>query len=285
LDPAPAQRKQLSLIGRKFDKYPLPNKKFMKKSSGLFILFQCILLTAASQTLQKQTKKGVLYGAFGSQRIFYSPSTIRLISGSTPSFDFTLYKAKAKDEGGIKFHTAPQFSYTIGYYFKNKGFGLEYHYDHIKYFLTQNQRVHLKGTINGVSYDKDTTLISGFVQLEHSDGANYAMVNIVKWIPLIYDKRKDPIIELLLKAGIGVVNPKTNSTIMGDYRDDQYHISGYVVGAEPGFRLHFAKYGIATASLKGTFANYNHFLIAHGFGSQKWFGLQFNYMAGVQIPL
>src|SRR5215218_1685094 len=102
-----------------------------------------------------ETKNGIIYGGFGSLRIHYTNSDISFQRNSHPGFDFTLYNVKAKDEGGLRFQTAPMFSWELGYYFKEKKFGLEYHYDHIKYFVQQNQRVHMKGSINGVIYDQD----------------------------------------------------------------------------------------------------------------------------------
>ena len=243
------------------------------------------LFAGAQGNKETKTTKGIIYFAFGSQRIFYTPSDIRIRRSNEPSFDLTLYKVKAKDEGGLKWETAPQFSYTVGYYFINKNFGIEYQYDHIKYFVTQNRVVHLKGTINDVFYDQDTTLVKDFFQLEHSDGANYAMVNFVKWFPLRAFKNENFSLDILAKAGAGVVNPKTNSTIMGIRRDDRYHISGYVTGFEGGLRFRFFKHIFATGSFKGTYANYNHFLIAGGWGSQKWFAGQFNYLLGAQFPL
>lgn len=233
----------------------------------------------------KSSKKGTFYLALGSHRIFYTPSDIRVIRGTSPSFDFTLYDVKAKDEGGLRWKTAPEFTYTIGYYFNRKKFGIEYQYDHIKYFVKQGQRVRLKGTINGEQVNKDTTLTPDFFQMEHSDGGNYAMVNFVKWFPLATDKNKAPFIDLMAKAGVGILNPKTNTTIMGIHRDDRYYFSGYVMGVETGLRVHFLKHFFITGSFKGAFANYNHFLIDQGFGQHRFYSGAFNYLLGGQFPL
>ena len=250
----------------------------------MLIVFNPIRVIAQERE-KIHTQKGIIYFAIGTQRIFYTPGNIHLRRGGNPSFDFTLYDVKAKDEGGFKWQTAPQFSYTIGYYWVKKKFGLEYQYDHIKYFVTPNQVVHMKGTINGKSYDQDTALVKDFFQLEHSDGANYAMVNFVKWFPTHVFKNEKLSLDILAKAGAGLVNPKTNSTIMGYHRDDRYHISGYVTGLEGGIRFRFLKHVFVTGTFKGTYANYSHFLIAGGWGSQKWFAGQFNYLLGAQFPL
>ena len=110
------------------------------------------------------------------------------------------------------------------------------------------------------------------------------MFNFVKWLPIkAFRGVNRP--ELLVKAGIGFVNPKTNSYILGNIRDDKYYLSGYVAGVESGIRLHLGKYIFGTGSFKGCFANYSHFLISGGYGKQKWFSGAFNYLFGAQFPL
>lgn len=258
----------------------------MKKICTALAVILCCMGAHAQQSASTKTKNGIFYFSIGTQRIFYTNSDIRVHrDDNNPAFDFTLYNVKAKDEGGFKFHTAPQFSWNVGYYFTKKKFGIEYHYDHIKYFVTPNQTVHMKGSINHTQYDKDTALTADFFKLEHSDGANYAMLNFVKWFTLKEGKRDKYVLDWIAKAGGGVVNPKTNSTILGHHRDDQYHISGYVLGFETGVRFSFFKHFFVTGTFKGTYANYAHFLIQGGQGSQKWFAGQFNYMLGGQFPL
>jgi hypothetical protein len=254
----------------------------------IFLLLPAALAVHGQKTTKETTKrkkKGIIYFAGGSHRIFYTPCDIQIIRGGSSPLNFTLEKVKAKDEGGLKFDTAPQFSYTVGYYFTEKKFGLEYHYDHIKYFVRQNQLVRLKGTIGSQSYNKDTTLTPDFFQMEHSDGGNYCMFNVVKWKTLAEAKDKKFNVTLLMKAGIGFGNPKTNTTIMGQHRDDKYHLSGYIAGLESGFRFLLWKYFIVTGTFKGVYAHYYDFLIANGKARQQFFSGQLNYMVGAQFPL
>jgi hypothetical protein len=237
-----------------------------------------------AQATAKKQKSGSFYFAAGGHRIFFTPSTIRVLKSSEPSFDFTLEKVKGSDDGSLKFNEAPQYSYCVGYYFERKKFGIEYQFDHIKYFVQQNQAVHLAGSIGTKQFDQDTMINPAFFQLEHSDGGNYAMLNLVKWMTLAADNHKI-VPELMFKAGAGLVIPKTNSTIFGNHRDDRYHISGYVLGMESGLRLRILNYLFVSCSLKGAFANYSHFLISDGYGKQKWFSGQLNYLIGSQFPL
>ena len=200
------------------------------------------------------------------------------------TFDFTLHQVKAKDEGGLIFDTAPQFTYLIGYYSKKWKLGIEYQLDHGKYFVTRNQKVHMKGSIDGVNYDKDTTLGVDFFKMEHSDGANHGMINVMKLLSL---SKKQTFIypEWMIKGGIGLANPKTNTTINGVRRDDRYHISGYVIAVESGLRLNIGKNLYVSGSFKSSFVNYFHFLIAGGYGKQRWGSAQFDYMIGGRFPL
>jgi hypothetical protein len=254
----------------------------------LFVVVCFLSVSAGAQSKTVLLKdRTLIYFSVGTERVFYTPSSIRFVSEKgQPSFDFTLEKARAHDEGGLEFKSdAPQYSYNLGYYSPRKKFGLEFEFDHIKYIMRSNQVVRLKGTINGQHYDKDTLVGPDFVQFEHTDGANYAMLSFVKQKTLASSRNQKNFLELVLKAGAGPVIPKTNSTIMGGKFDDEYAISGYVIGIEPGLRYNLFKYAFVTGSFKGAYANYQHFVILNGHGNQKWVSGQFNLMVGVQVPL
>lgn len=250
-------------------------------------LTMCVVLMVSPVFLYAQSitsgKKGLFYFSLGSHRAFYSPSTVRFVSNSGQSFDFTLEKLKGRDDQGIKFQTSPQYSYNVGYYSLKKNAGIEFQFDHVKYIIRQGQVAKLKGHIGGENFYTDTVVHAGFVKLEHTDGGNYAMINLVKWKNLSTSNNGKHSLDLLFKTGGGIVVPKTNSTIMGKHNDDRYAISGYVIGVEPGIRYNFLKNFFALASVKGAYANFTKFRIADGYGKQKWFSLQFNLMAGIQV--
>lgn len=256
-------------------------RRFLLAVTGLLIVFAS---EAQNGSGNKKEKNGWFYLALGSNRIWYTRSNIHVMAHSTKTFDFTLHQVKAKDEGGLIFDTAPQFTYLIGYYSKKWKLGIEYQLDHGKYFVTRNQKVHMKGSIDGVNYDKDTTLGVDFFKMEHSDGANHGMINVMKLLSL---SKKQTFIypEWMIKGGIGLANPKTNTTINGVRRDDRYHISGYVIAVESGLRLNIGKNLYVSGSFKSSFVNYFHFLIAGGYGKQRWGSAQFDYMIGGRFPL
>ena len=250
--------------------------------SLLLLLFPFEFLKAQLFKSPKQTAKASFYFAFGTHRSFYSRTDIHLKSVASPIFDFTLQNVRGKDDGGLKFNSeAPQYNYELGYYNEKQNWGVEFNFDHIKYFVRQWQRVTIKGTIDGKFYDGDSLLSPDFIQLEHSDGGNYALIKLVNKKPI--NKNDNGRWLLLFKAGAGPVIPKTNSTIMGKHRDDRYKISGYVLALESGLRYNFSKLFFSEASVKGAYANYSRFLIADGTGSQKWCAVHLGLMVGVQF--
>jgi hypothetical protein len=198
-----------------------------------------------------------------------------------------LRNVKAKDDGGLKFDNggAAQYSYQIGYYFHKHNFGLEFNFDHIKYFVRQDQVVHIDGRIGATQYNRERELTPDFFQFEHSDGGNYALLNFVKWKSLLESKNKKSGLDLVLKAGAGPVIPKTNSTILGAHYDDEYKISGYVAALEGGLKYRFLKHLYLLGSWKGAYANYTNFVIYDGSGHQKWVASHLNIILGGSISL
>lgn len=255
----------------------------MKKAKFLSLF---ILITAIAQGQSGQVKKksGIFYFALGSHVAGYTNSDIQFKSKAQPSFDFVLQDVKGTDDKFLKSTGgAMQYDYKFGYYFNKKNFGIEYNFDHVKYFAKHDQAVKTSGIINGQKVD-ETLPITTYVQnFEHSNGGNYITLNFVKWKDIAASKDQKRVLNLLYKAGAGVVLPKTNSTVLDKHRDDTYNVAGYVLALEGGIRYNFLKNVFVESSLKGAFANYSHILIADGTARQHWFSGQFLVMAGFQF--
>jgi hypothetical protein len=185
-----------------------------------------------------------------------------------------------------KSHDAPHYSLRIGYFFTSpSGLGIELNFDHTKYTLKQGQRIRLRGTINGYEYNQDTIISADFIEYEHTDGANYLMLNLLKRIALCHTGAKKRVLDLVLKAGAGPVIPKTNSRIMGFHRDDKYHVSGFVAGLESSLRYEFLKNLYGEFSLKGAYADYSDVLIfGDGRARQRWWSGQYIFSIAYQLP-
>jgi hypothetical protein len=245
------------------------------------------IASPASYAKKTAIHKGLLYGGIGFHRVFFTRSDIRFHDSQTGNYDFTLEKVKAKDDNNFnvgKGFDAPQYSLRIGWVFRKKDAGIEFNFDHVKYIAVQDQRLHVKGQINGTKLDKDTLLGKDFIQYEHTDGANYFMLNFIKRRVLIANNKSK--LSLVCKPGAGLVIPRTDSRIMGRHRDDRYHVAGFVVGIEGSLRYEFLKYFFLEPAVKFAYARYGNVLLyGDGRARQHWFSFQAIAVAGIQLPL
>lgn len=240
---------------------------------------------------QTETGKGTFYITAGYNLDWFTKSDIHFKDKSPGGYDFTLYDLKAVDRDGLanllqEDITIPQYSFRLGYFFNNKyDLGIEINYDHVKYVVVADQPVHLKGQIGNQYYDMDTTLTRGFVEFEHTNGANYAMIELVKRQHILKSKNKKHWVGGVFKAGGGFVYPRSDTRILGVRRNDKYHVAGYVAGAEAGLRYDLFKYVFAETTFKGAYANYLNVLLAgDGRANHAFFSLEWIFTVGIQFP-
>lgn len=268
--------------------------------NGYFVFISLFLLVQVSNgqsssdfslTAKKNKEiKGWFYGSFGWHRIYYTRSTIDFENKKTADFDFRLIKARAADDNDLRVGKgidAPQWSLRFGCILNRKTqWGIEWSYDHAKYILKQGQRLRIDGYINGYHYSQDTTINKDFIEYEHTDGANYYMMNFLVKKNLRKNIAGRHAFDLLIKAGAGMVIPRTDSRIMGNHYNEHYHISGYVTGVETGLRYEFIKNIFAELSAKGVYANYSDVLLfGGGRASQQWLSGQYLFTLAYQVPL
>jgi len=252
----------------------------------------------------QQTKigKGTLYFSWGYNREVFSKSDIHFkntsntfnqTKGYNESYDFTVYDVVAKDRPGFKDMlrtdlTIPQYNYRLGYFFNNKNdLGIEINFDHTKYIMQDWQTLHVKGTIHGQYIDQDTLIDpTNFLAFEHSDGANFLMLNIMKRKKLLVTKNKKHWISGIAKFGAGPVIPRTQITLFGEQINNRFHIAGYCVGAEIGLRYDFFKYIYLEYTGKGVFSDYRNVLvIGDGKARHHFWTAETILVLGLQIPI
>ncbi len=236
--------------------------------------------------------KGTFYFSWGYNKDYFSKSDLHFKDEGEGNYDFTLHDVKAKDRPGFKniFSTTlavPQYSYRLGYFFNNKkDLGIEINFDHTKYVMVNNQVARLEGTIGDVYYDKDTLVTPDFLRFEHTNGANFLMVNVLKRQQLLVSKNKKHWLSGIVKPGAGIVIPKTDVAILGKNLDNKFHIAGYIVGVEAGLRYDLFKYAFLEFTGKGTFANYMDVLvIGTGKANHHFFTGEIILTAGFQFSL
>jgi hypothetical protein len=179
-------------------------------------------------------------------------------SHDTPSeFSFKKYF-------GITNITKPQTNARIGYFFK-ENYTISIGLDHMKYVVNNDQFVNIDGNINIGNSKYDGTynaqpiqLTEDFLRLEHTDGLNYINVQLYRfddissWFGLSSDNLQ---INLTEGIGIGVLYPKTDTTLLGNERHDDFHLSGYGVSAGFGLNITFLKHFFIQADLKAGYIN------------------------------
>lgn len=210
--------------------------------------------------------KGKFFIYWGGNRETYSKSDITF-KGDDYNFTIDNVKAHDKPKG---YHidyvnparmTIPQTNLRIGYFISDH-YNVSIGVDHMKYVMTQNQFANVTGQIDipgspyeGTYNNKPQEMTEDFLKFEHTDGLNYihAQINRVDDISKLFRIGNTDVFQVNLTEGIGggLLYPKTNTTLLGKERHDDFHISGYGVSAQVGLNLTFFKYFFIQGELKG----------------------------------
>jgi len=218
------------------------------KSFLTLLLFLMFLPQVQAQKQFKHKQQGKLYIYWGWNRAQFSKSDI---SFSGADYNFTLEDVVAFDrQSEFSFETyfkltnitQPQYNVRVGYFFKDN-WDISIGTDHMKYVMSENQLAKINGEINtgspydGSYSDDDIVLATDFLMFEHTDGLNYINIAIRRFDE-IYNKGMFAI-NLTEGIGIGGLMPRTNTTLLGKERYDEFHWSGYGVDLMLGLNLTF----------------------------------------------
>ena len=242
----------------------------MKPLSFFLLIFTTATFSLFSQNDPETKKYKQWYFSWGYTKSIYSKSTIHFKNlsnkynpetGRYDYYDFTLHNVTAHDRPDfdkikdVINITIPQFVGRLGYTFNSK-WGIELNYDHTKYVVDDWQNAKVTGQVNGKTIDGDSILNPyTFIHFEHTDGANFWMLNAVRRFEL-YNPSKNFCLSWVVKPGAGVVYPRTDVTLFGQELNNRWHIAGWIVGVETGLRLEFLKYGFFEFVTKGSYADY-----------------------------
>jgi hypothetical protein len=263
----------------------------------LTLLALTSLHTLSAQTTEIKTKKkGTLYLSWGYNRETYSKSDIRFQSNSFEHYDFVYKNATAHEKPGFNHGlknflqtdlTIPQYNFRIGYLFNDKhNLGIELSWDHLKYIVDDEVTRHLKGQIRGVPIDKDTFITYDFIHLQHTNGNNYAMINLVKMHELYQNKYIH--LQAIGKVGAGPLVSYSISKVLGSFNDDGFHIQGFVIGVNIGARLNIVKYLFIQPAFQYGFADYTNTRVMadrSGKVTHKFSSYMVSVEGGFNIPL
>ena len=231
-----------------------------------FIVFLVGFVDAQNHTSEIGThRKGEFYFYIGWNRGWFTNSDITF---KGDDYNFTIKNVAAKDRQSpfnldtylnpTKF-TIPQYNFRMGYFF-NDHFSISIGTDHMKYVMIHDQTVKISGFIsdsdteyNGVYNDDQIKLKNDFLQFEHTDGLNYINTEVRRFDNLINFRKVN--INIVEGAGVGMLFPRTNTTLLDKDRYDQFHVAGYGLSALLGLNVKFLKYFFVQSELKGGYIN------------------------------
>jgi hypothetical protein len=254
------------------------------KKTYLFLALLTFFYSASSiaqenKNLKKNAKftahnKGKFFVSWGGNRENYTKSDVRFRG---KDYDFTIYDMVAQDKGK-GYHvdyinparmTIPQTNFRMGY-FINDHYSIAIGWDHMKYVMTEDQIANVKGYIdlpasevgsanNGSYNNVPVKLTTAFLEYEHTDGLNYVNTEFSRHddISNLFKINNTDKIQINLTEGIGggLLYPKTNTTLLGKSRHDDFHVSGYGVSLKTGINFTFFKYFYLQGELKGGYIN------------------------------
>jgi len=256
---------------------------------------RCVILSVFcifSTILSAQNKKihGVyLQWGYNSEWFTKSKIHVKMSNGN----NFYLHNTKAHDKPDFDAIvkkpleiSIPQYNYRIGFYLnKARSKAFEINFDHIKYVVTDGQKVRVTGSIDGKKVNGDSILNrDNFLHIEHTDGGNLLHFNYVEQRTIKTKRNSDlPMFTAVGKLGAGINIPRTDFTWKGDRLNNDFHIAGYNVSTEWGLRFYATKHLFLEGSAKGGYVRYVNALantetlkgnrISHGFGYFEVVGL------------
>ena len=215
--------------------------------------------------------KGKIFISWGGNRDSFTKSDITF---KGKDYNFTLDNVAAHDKPK-GWHidyinpsrlTIPQTNFRLGYFINNH-YCIAISLDHMKYVIYQDRAVKIDGYYPNVgSFDElisarpnEILLTEKFLKFEHTDGLNYVHTEFSRQddISTIFKIANIDKIQINLTEGVGfgLLYPKTNATLLGKPRHDDFHVSGYGTSLKAGVNLTFFKFFYIQGELKGGYIN------------------------------
>jgi hypothetical protein len=153
--------------------------------------------------------------------------------------------------------TIPQTNMRLAYQLTPRS-ALALNLDHMKYVMSADQVVPIRGTIGNTVYPPGSTraMDVNFLNFEHTDGLNIISLEYEKQLPLNWFGPRIPTRGFAL-GGVGFVYPKSNVTLnmLGRTRNDEFHLTGYSLGAGAGLELDLYKNFFTRGTYKFGYVN------------------------------
>lgn len=233
-----------------------------------------ISITAFSQSIPR---KGRYFVYWGYNRSAYPTSDI---SFKGPGYDFTLNKVSASDAptafDGFETYfnpslfSIPQFNLHAGIFVKDN-LSLSIGWDHMKYVVDDFQNSHITGNISNqasnpgimvnpayVGTFSNAPIVinpTNFVDYEHTDGFNFAAVELDHYKNLWRAGKKNMQLDWINGVGIGIVVPRSDVRLFKVGQNNFWNLAGAGASIKSGLRLNLTKLLFLETTLKGGYTD------------------------------
>lgn len=252
-------------------------KNLFTAAFAAFLFTNCLSAQEEIKIQDKYTthNKGKIFISWGGNRDTYSKSDVTF-RGKDYNFTIDNMTAHDKPKGwhidyiNPSRMTIPQTNFKLGY-FINDHYSVSIGVDHMKYVMTQNQVANVTGNINlpltdagsvhNGNYNNTAVDFSDgtFLKFEHTDGLNYVHTEVSRFddISSLFKLPNTDKVQINLTEGLGagLLYPRTNTTLLGKERHDDFHVSGYGLSAKAGLNFTFFKHFYIQGELKGGYIN------------------------------
>jgi hypothetical protein len=201
-------------------------------------------------------REGEWYFSWGYSKQYWASTNIH-VSQPSQGNDFTVHGVQGHDEPDLSGLLSgdlfgPQYNLRIGRFINEKRtIGIELSLDHSKYTVTPGQLANVTGTIGGTPVNANYVLDNNFFRYLLHNGANHLMTNLVYRLPLIGETNETLSVAFIGKAGVGIMVPHVDNTILGNPNDvgmkvpsnffgidhGWWQFGGWTTGMEAGFRV------------------------------------------------
>jgi hypothetical protein len=251
---------------------------------GTLLLFSLFIAPVVTSAQTKKKKKGELYISWGYNTEWYTRSTLK-IKQSALGNNYRFKDVRGHDHRGwddglfSQAVSIPQYNYRLGYFFNNKkDIGAEINFDHTKFIFADNQLVHVKGTVDGKSYNEQVLFKENDAPNADSssyyflnNGANFLLFNIMKRWHWSTNKKENVKIDAITKFGIGPLIPHVQNKFF-DQPENKPHfqVGGWNTGVEGAIRSTFYKHVYLEFAGKLDYARYSGLKIYQGKAKQAF---------------
>lgn len=252
------------------------NKKIIPFSIAfIFCHLSFNLFSQTSEPIRyTSSNKGKFFASWGGNRDAYTKSDIRF---KGEDYDFTIKNATARDKPKgwhVDYFnptriTIPQTNFKIGYFISDH-YTIAIGVDHMKYVMNRNRNRIVDGFIdlplieegsqyNGTYNNEEFFVSEDFLKFEHTNGLNYIYAEFARFddISSIFNLPNIDKFQINITEGVGagVLYPKTNTTLLGKDRYDEFHLAGYGISINAGLNFTFFKHFYIQGDLRGGHIN------------------------------